>query len=107
MILEHGGAVSPAIRPHLAAASMHFRMLALAYSSSLDSDPERYAAYVYPRKLDAALALERARLEARRELLRSRPDTAHAAIQDLFLPAELEMASATGPISDPVPPPAV
>lgn len=89
MILSDGGAVAPALRPHLAAASMHFRMLALAHAGSLEPDPVRYAAYVYPRQLDGALTLERARLERRRELLRSRPDTSHAAIDDLVLPPEL------------------
>jgi hypothetical protein len=94
-ILAHGGAVSPVVRPHLAAASMHFRMLGLAYAGSLDPDPDRYAAYVYPRALDKALALERARLEKRRELLRSRPDVAHAAMADLVLPPELALADET------------
>ncbi|MGY4395374.1 hypothetical protein ACVWZA_000535 [Sphingomonas sp. UYAg733] len=92
MILAHGGAVSPTVRPHLAAASMHFRMLALADAGSLDPDPDRYAAYVYPRQLDGALALERARLELRREVLRSMPDTSHAAMADLVLPHELALA---------------
>ncbi len=93
LILQHGGAVSPAVRPHLAAASMHFRMLALAYASSLEPDPQRYSSYVYPRELDGALALERRRLEDRRELLRSRPDTSHPAMQDLRLPANLALPS--------------
>ena len=105
MILAHGGAVSPTIRPHLAAASMHFRMLGLAYAGSLDADPDRYGPYVYPRQLDGALALERLRLEQRRELLRNKPDVAHRAVADLKLPIELalgedaETARAKGPSS--------
>ena len=75
---------------------MHFRMLALAYAGSLDPDPERYAAYVYPRELDGALALERVRLESRRETLRSKPDVAHRAMADLSLPKELELPVGTG-----------
>lgn len=96
MILADGGAVSPRIRPHMAAASMHFRMLSLAHAGSLDPDPERYAAYVYPRQLDGALALERDRLERRREVLRSQPEVPHAAIADLRLPKELELPQGSG-----------
>lgn len=91
MILADGGAVSSVVRPHLAAASMHFRMLGLAHAGSLDADPKRYEAYVYPRQLDGALALERARLEARRELLRGAPDVSHPAAAELMLPTELSM----------------
>jgi hypothetical protein len=91
MILAHGGAVSPAIRLHLAAASTHFRMLDLAYEGSLDPDPERYASYVYPRELDGALALERRRLETRKEELRSSPDKTHVAIPELVLPPEFAL----------------
>ena len=94
MILEHGGAVSTAIRPHLAAASMHFRMLALADAGSLDSDPKRYETYVYPRQLDDVLIRERDRLESRREELRGKPDVAHAAIKDLEIPPDLRMLDA-------------
>lgn len=94
MILKHGGAVSSAIRPHLAAASMHFRMLGLADAGSLENDPVRYKDYVYPRQLDDVLALERQRLEARRELLRSRPDTSHRAIEDLIVPSALTLPNA-------------
>lgn len=86
MILEHGSSVSTAIRPHLAAASMHFRFLALADAGSLEMNPTRYDVYVYPRQLDEVLVLERRRLEARRELLRSQPDIAHGAIEDLIIP---------------------
>jgi len=91
MILDHGGAVSPAIRDHMAAASMHFRMLSLAYQGSLDPDPAWYAAYVYPRQLDGVLSLERDRLEARRELLRIKPDVPHSAIGDLTIPDGLKL----------------
>ncbi|MDQ2102535.1 hypothetical protein [Azospirillum isscasi] len=94
LILEHGGAVSTSIRPHLAAASMHFRMLALANAGSLDPDSKRYEAYVYPRQLDDVLARERKRLEARRELLRSKPDIAHAEIEELTIPQELTLPDA-------------
>ncbi len=93
MILADGGGVSPVLRPHLAAASMHFRLLSLAHAGSLDPDPDRYGAYVYPRQLDGALALERERLERRREALRSHPDVSHAAIGDLVLPTELLLPS--------------
>ena len=97
MILAHGGAVSSTVRPHLAAASTHFRMLNLAYEGSLDPDPERYASYVYPRELDRALALERQRLELRKEQLRSSPDTTHSAIPELVLPPELLLPEPKGP----------
>lgn len=96
MILADGGAVSSTIRPHLAAASMHFRMLELAYGDSLDPDPERYAAYVYPRQLDGALASERKRLEERKEQLRSGPDKAHPAIPELALTSELKLPGPNG-----------
>ena len=91
MILAHGGAVSSVIRPHLAAASTHFRMLDLAYKGSLDPDPKRYASYVYPRQLDGALALERQRLERRKEKLRSKPDEMHKAIPELALTPDLAL----------------
>lgn len=89
MILTHGGAVSTAIRPHLAAASMHFRMLSLADAGSLENDAKRYEAYVYPRQLDGALTLERSRLETRREKLRSQPAVGHGPIEDLKIPHDL------------------
>jgi hypothetical protein len=97
MILAHGGAVSSAIRPHLAAASTHFRLLNLAYEGSLDPDPTRYESYVYPRELDRALALERQRLELRKEQLRSSPDKTHAAIPELVLPPELVLLEPSTP----------
>lgn len=94
MILAHGGAVSPAIRDHMAAAAMHFRMLSLAYQGSLDPDPAWYQDYVYPRQLDGVIALERDRLEARRELLRSKPDIAHSTIGELEIPEALKLPAA-------------
>lgn len=97
MILNNGGAVSPAIRPYTVAASMHFRMLALAYAGSLDPDPDRYASYVFPRQLDGVLALERTRLEARRELLRSSPETSHPPMGDLSIPPDLFMTDTRTP----------
>jgi hypothetical protein len=103
MILANGGAVSPAVRPHLAAASMHFRMLTLAHAGSLDPDPDRYVAYVYPRQLDGALALERKRLEQRREVLLSQPDVSHPAVGDLVLPAELLLSVEPPPETSEVP----
>jgi hypothetical protein len=91
MILTSGGAVSTVIRPHLAAASMHFRMLSLADAGSLENDAKRYEDYVYPRQLDGALALERARLETRKELLRNKPDMRHGPIDELEIPPHLKL----------------
>lgn len=91
MILQHGGAVPAVIRPHMAAASMHFRMLALADAGSLDQRADRYGAYVYPRQLDNVLALERERLERRRTVLRNQPGLAHLGIEDLKIPPELQL----------------
>jgi len=91
MILMNGGAVSTVIRPHLTAASMHFRMMSLADAGSLENDAKRYEDYVYPRQLDGALALERTRLETRRELLRSKPDIRHGPIAELEIPSHLKI----------------
>ncbi len=91
LILDNSGAVSPTLLPYFAAASTHFRLLDLAHSGSLDLDPERYAAYVYPRQLDDVIRLERERLEARRQLLRSKPATSHPPMRPLVLPKDLQL----------------
>ena len=52
----------------------------------------RGAHRVPARELDGALALERERLEARREKLRSAPAENHGPIDDLKLPHNLEIA---------------
>ena len=97
LLMDKGSAlVSPQLIPYFSQASSHFRFLELAYKGSLDEDAARYEAYVYPRQLDRIMELELARLEARRELLRSQPHCLHARIADLDLsslnsvPAALE-----------------
>lgn len=93
MISEKGGsAVSPQLMPYFSKASAHFRFLELAAGGSLDKDPARYSEYVYPRQLDGVMALEQQRLHARREALRSQPDKAHAAMADLIIPGDLDLA---------------
>jgi hypothetical protein len=92
LILDNAGAVAPALEPYLVATSTHFHMLYLAHSGSLDDKPERYKDYVYPRQLDRVLVLERNRQEARRELLRSKPDVAHPTIAGLVIPEDLKLA---------------
>jgi hypothetical protein len=45
----------------MALAITHFRVMRMAYNGEIKSEPERYAAYVYPRELDAKIF---ARIEA-------------------------------------------
>ena len=93
MISEKGGsAVSPQMMPYFSKASAHFRFLELAAAGSLDKDPARYSEYVYPRQLDGVMGLEQLRLHKRREALRSQPDKAHPAIDDLVIPSDLTLA---------------
>lgn len=97
LLMDKGSAmVSPSLTPVFSRASTHFRLLELAYEGSLEEDPTRYAAYVYPRELDGIMEAERQRLEQRRELLRSSPYKPHARMADLELPAV-----AAGPPSPP------
>jgi hypothetical protein len=86
LLMEKSAAVvSPQLIPFFSQASSHFRFLELAYKGSLDEDAARYEAYVYPRQLDRIMELELARLQTRRELLRSQPHRPHARMTDLEL----------------------
>ncbi len=86
LLMEKGAAaVSPELIPYFSKASSHFRFLELAYRGSLDMDPSKYEAYVYPRELDDIMRLESARLLARREKLRSEPYAPHDRMPDLDL----------------------
>lgn len=95
LLMEKGSTmVSPALLPYFGRASSHFRFLELAYKGSLDPDPDRYSAYVYPRELDGILERERIRLETRRELLRSAPSVSHPRMKDLEIPAAARISGA-------------
>ncbi|QAY78983.1 hypothetical protein [Sphingosinicella sp. BN140058] len=86
LLMERGSAmVSPQLIPYFSRASTHFRFFELAYFGSLDADPARYSAYVYPSELDEIMEAERLRLETRRELLRSQPYRSHPIIPDLTI----------------------
>lgn len=87
-IEERAGDVDPALADHLARATAHFRILWLAYRKRLGTDAAPFGRYVYPTQLDRALRADLERLQARIDLLRSEPDTAHPAIAKLLLPAD-------------------
>jgi len=85
LIRTKGGLADPAIHEHLARASTHFRLLALAEAGALD-DAERLSAHVYPRELDDALRAAVDHLLARASRIRQATSSPHGLIDPLTLP---------------------
>lgn len=85
LIRLKSGLVDPQIAPILASAAAHFSVLEMATGGQLQNQPERFAAYVYPRDLDPAIAKEIARLNDRIRTLLNDPGVKHAPIPKLVL----------------------
>ncbi|MEM6392794.1 MAG: hypothetical protein AAF797_08495 [Planctomycetota bacterium] len=82
---DHVGLVDQQVLEYLARAHAHFKVLRLAHEKKLGVDSKPYLKYVYPRQLDEVLSRERARLQARIELLRRRPTEDHGEIGPIDL----------------------
>jgi len=91
LIRDKAGPASRALQPYFARASAHFTILELAHKGELKGEPKKFADYVYPRQLDGVLDLERARLEKRRDMLRTRIAEEHSPIEDLVIPPDLAL----------------
>ncbi|ENN89759.1 hypothetical protein RHSP_63987 [Rhizobium freirei PRF 81] len=85
LIRSKSGLVDSQIAPILASAAAHFSVLKMAAGGQLQNQPERFAAYVYPRELDPAIAKEIARLNKRIRALLNDPGARHAPISPLML----------------------
>lgn len=85
LIRSKSGLVDTQIAPILAKAAAHFSVLEMAASGQLQNQPERFAAYVYPRELDPAIAREITRLNERIRVLLNEPGAQHAPISPLVL----------------------
>lgn len=85
LIRSKSGLVDSQIAPILARAAAHFSVLEMAAAGQLQNQPERFAAYVYPRELDPAVQKEIARLNERIRILLNNPGARHAPIPPLIL----------------------
>jgi len=85
-IEENSGGIDSRLAEHLARATAHFRVLALARDGKLGLDPKPFARYVYPRQLDLAIEVDRNRILRRLALLRSDPSLDHDIMPALELP---------------------
>lgn len=91
LIRDKAGALEPSVSDYLARAAIHFTMLKLAKDGALENDPDRFARYVFPWQLDKVLKLEIARLNARADLLQSKPSETHSPLAALAIPAEFAL----------------
>jgi hypothetical protein len=96
LIQEKSGLVSSAVQPYLWRAASHFRIMKLASEGKLDSDPARYAHYVYPRQLDKIIEMEINRIHGRIDLLRNDPMVQHPPADELRIPDNLKLSDWPG-----------
>jgi hypothetical protein len=96
LIQERSGLVSSAVQPYLWRAASHFRIMKLASDGKLESDPARYAHYVYPQQLDEILELEIKRIHDRINLIRSDPMVLHPPAPELAVPDRLKLSGWPG-----------
>ena len=89
LVRERAALVDPAVQPYLAKAAAHFAILELASKGELDNDPERFAQYVYPEKLDDVIELEVKRLTERIDYLLNHSDRRNGRLAPLKIPAKL------------------
>lgn len=99
LIANKSGLVDDKILPYLSRASVHFRILNLAYKSELGADPVRFNEYVYPRQLDKVLALEIERLRRRVEQLREKPGGSPPSREGLVIPPDYVLPKWSDPDS--------
>ena len=93
LIREKAGLVETKVMPYLARASAHYRMLQLAHTGALGTDPDRIERYRYPWQLDRVLKAEIDRLQRRCEKLRRAPVAQPGPIEPLAIDAELSLDS--------------
>ena len=86
-IRENTGLIDKKLLEYFSRASVHFRILSLAYKGELGSDPTNFIPYMYPIQLDYVLDLEIDRLETRCKVLRSNP-ASPGQIPPLIIPDE-------------------
>ncbi len=91
LIRDKAGALEPSVSDYLARAAIHFTMLKLAKDGALENDPDRFERYVFPWQLDRVLKLEVARLNARADLLQSKPSETHLPLAALVIPTEFAL----------------
>lgn len=91
LIRDKAGLVDPQVLPYLAMVSAHFSMLKLAHDGELENDPQRFAGYVYPEKLDGVLKLETDRLSRRMVFLQTQSDRRHRPLEPLRIPLDLRL----------------
>jgi hypothetical protein len=91
-IIKNAKMVDPKLQPYLSRVCAHFRILELAHSGKLGTDPKPYVSkYVFPIQVEKVLALEITRLEARKQLLRSRPSSQPPLVDELAIPDDLRL----------------
>lgn len=88
-IAEKSGLVDEQIQQYLARASVHFRVLHLAYKGELGDSSKNFSIYVYPQSLDHVLRLEVERLRKRCDALRANPGTSPDPMPALVIPDEI------------------
>jgi len=87
-IRKNTGLIDKQLLSYFSRASVHFRILSLAYKGNLGSDPKNFILYMYPIQLDFVLDLEITRLESRCRVLRNKPDSYPGQIPPLVIPDE-------------------
>lgn len=91
-IVENAKMVNSQLQPYLSRSCAHYRILELAHCGKLGKDPTPYVSkYVFPIQTEKVLALEIGRLEKRKALLRSRPNSQPPLSDELVIPDELKL----------------
>ncbi|GAB1715047.1 MAG: hypothetical protein NTAFB05_00890 [Nitrobacter sp.] len=91
-IVKNAKMVDLKLQPYLSRVCAHYRILELAHCEKLGTDPKPYVSkYVFPIQTVKVLALEVTRLENRKALLRSRPNSQPPLSDELIIPDELKL----------------
>ncbi|MCK1593340.1 hypothetical protein [Bradyrhizobium sp. 164] len=91
-ILDNAKMADAKIQPYLSRVCAHYRILELAHAGQLGTDPKPYVSkYVFPIQIEKVLALEVARLESRKQHLRSQPSKQPPMIGELLIPEDLKL----------------
>lgn len=91
-VMENAKMVDQKVQPYLSRLTAHYRILELAHLDKLGSDPTLFVQkYVFPIQIDSILKLEVARLESRKELLRSQPGRQPPPLVELVIPSSLKL----------------
>jgi hypothetical protein len=91
-IIENARMMDQKVQPYLSRVNAHYRILELAHLGKLGTDPTLFVQkYVFPIQIGGILQLEVARLESRKELLRSQPSRQPPPMAELVIPASLSL----------------